>query len=230
MDLNIDLGELPNEPDELFSLALSVNIACGAHAGDAASIRRAVEHALASGVRIVAHPSYPDREGFGRRARFCDPERAAASVEAQCRALSEIAAARSARVEGLKLHGALYHDASVDAELARVVLEAAQRALAGLSFVVGPQGCALEGAAARAGLSFLREGFADRGYGDDGRLVPRGAPGALLESPAACAAQAAELARSGRFDTLCVHGDTPGALENARAVRQALEELGLVKR
>ncbi|MFO0554929.1 MAG: 5-oxoprolinase subunit PxpA [Polyangiaceae bacterium] len=230
MDLNIDLGELADEPTELFSIALSVNIACGGHAGDAASMRHAIEMAVASGANIAAHPSYPDRDGFGRRARFTATDQTAASVAEQCAALFAIGAGCGARIERLKLHGALYHDASVDSDLARVVLEAASRGLLHLRFVVGPAHSALEREAARVGLDFLREGFADRGYTEDGRLVPRAEPGALLASPEACALQAAELARSDRFDTLCVHGDTPGAVENARAVRRILEELGLVQR
>lgn len=220
--LNIDLGELDDEPEGLYAAASTVNVACGGHAGDALSMERAVRLGIAHGCSIAAHPSYPDREGFGRRARFGDPAMLPRSLETQIRALVDVARACGASVRGLKPHGALYHDASVDRALADVVVAAARAAAPDLVEVTGPAGTELEHAATRAGLAFLREGFADRRYLPDGRLAPRSAPGALIDAPDACAAQAIALVETGRIDSICVHGDTAGALAIATRVRAAL--------
>ncbi|AUX19958.1 LamB/YcsF family protein [Sorangium cellulosum] len=229
IDLNIDLGELEGEPDELYSLATVANIACGGHAGDAGSMARAASVAGRAGARIAAHPSYPDRHRFGRVSLPIAAGDLRDSVRAQCAALREAAEGARVRISALKLHGALYHDAARDPELAEAVLDGASAALGGALFtVVGPPSGALAEVARALGLAYAREGFADRGYDGAGRLLPRGAPGALLTSAAACAAQAARLVDAGGFETLCVHGDTPGALENARAVRAALEARGLL--
>jgi UPF0271 protein len=230
VELNVDLGELPEEPDELYSLATVVNVACGGHAGDESSMDRAVELAARAGARCMAHPSYPDREGFGRVSMAIAVAELSRSLRAQCASLAAIARARGVALAGLKPHGALYHDAARDPALADAVAGAARELGAGAAMtLVGPPDGALRAAAAAGGLSYAREGFADRGYRADGSLLPRGQPGALLLDPAACAAQALALAGSGRFDTLCVHGDTPGALANARAVRRALEQAGLLR-
>lgn len=228
--LNIDLGELPGEPDELYSLATAVNIAGGGHAGDEASMRRAAELAVRAGARLVAHPSYPDREGFGRRALAITPRDLAESVRIQCGALRRAALEVGGSIAAVKPHGALYHEAARRAEVADAVIEGAR---AGLEIdsveVVGSPGGALLDRARALGLPALREGFADRGYREDGSLVPRGEPGALLPSPEACAAQAVRLARTGQYQTLCLHADTSGALLNARAVRRALEAEGFLR-
>lgn len=228
LELNIDLGELADEPDALYALATVVNVACGGHAGDDASMQRAVALAKASGARVAAHPSYSDREGFGRRARFASADETARSVADQCRALERAAREASVAVEMLKLHGALYHDTSSDPLLAEAVLGAAVEGLPALRIVVGPPGGALEALASARGLAYQAEGFADRRYTDRGELAPRSEPGALLALPALCVEQALRLARSGRFATLCLHSDTPGAVENARAVRTALVDAGFV--
>lgn len=226
--LNIDLGELDDEPEGLYAAATTVNIACGGHAGDDRSMERAIRLALRrghddrEGCRIAAHPSYVDREGFGRRARFGDLAALPRAIEEQVRRLVEIASACGARVVGVKPHGALYHDASVDPALASAVLGAARGAAPGLEDVTGPEGSELALAASRSGLRFLREAFADRRYLPDGRLAPRSEPGALLEDPEACAAQALALVARGDVDSVCVHGDTAGALTIATAVRRAL--------
>jgi 5-oxoprolinase (ATP-hydrolysing) subunit A len=228
MLLNIDLGELPGEPDELYALASVANVACGGHAGDEASMARALGLALARGTLVAAHPSYPDRAGFGRVSMAIDPAALRASVAAQCAALRQIAAASGAQISMLKPHGALYHDAARDEATAQAVVDGALEGLglppAELSLVGPPAGALLERARA-AGARYLREGFADRGYAPGGGLLPRGTTGALLAEPAAAAAQALALARSGSVDTICVHGDTPGAVPIARAVRLALDGL-----
>lgn len=229
IDLNIDLGEIEGEPDELYALATVANIACGGHAGDAGSMARAAAAATRAGARIAAHPSYPDRDRFGRVSLPMAEGALRESIRAQCAALREAVEGARAHVVALKLHGALYHDAARDPELARAALDGATDALGGAPFaVVGPPSGALADAARARGLAYAREGFADRGYDSAGQLLPRGAPGALLLDPGACAAQAIRLAESGGFETLCVHGDTPGALANARAVRAALEQRGLL--
>lgn len=229
VDLNIDLGELPGEPAELFALATVANVACGGHAGDRASMARAVSFALTRGTRLAAHPSYPDREGFGRKTMTIAPTDLAASVEEQCAALQAIARKLGYPVAMVKPHGALYHDAARDPALAAAVLDGAARGLgtppAELTVVGPPRGALLE-EALRRGARYAREGFADRAYRADGSLVPRSEPGALVTDPDACAKQALLLAGAGTLETLCVHGDTPGAVAVASRVRDALLQAG----
>lgn len=208
--LNVDLGELPDEPEELYRLAHVVNIACGGHAGDDASMARAVELARSAGATIAAHPSYPDRAGFGRVSMSLSPAELATAIRQQLLRLSGVAGT----ITIVKPHGALYHDLGRDPALAAAFVEAVS--VLGAPAIVGPPGSPL----ARCGLPFLREGFADRGYAPDGSLLPRGTPGALIEDPQRAAAAARALAH--RVDTLCVHGDTPNAVAIARAVREAL--------
>jgi UPF0271 protein len=229
VSLNIDLGELPGEADELYLLATTVNIACGGHAGDEASMGRATALAVRAGARIVAHPAYPDREGFGRKRIDIAPRDLLESVRIQCGALRRAALGAGASVISVKPHGALYHEAARDPAIAEAVIEGARAGLEVNSIeVVGSPGGALLDRARALGCGAIREGFADRGYREDGSLVPRGEPGALLANPEACAAQAVLLARTGVFETLCLHADTSGALLNARAVRRALEAEGLL--
>ena len=220
-DLNIDLGERPDEQAELYTLAHRINVGCGGHAGDAGSMRAACALAARSGVLVGAHPSYPDREHFGRTALVIEPAVLKASIEGQCQAFRAIAQAAGLRVVHMKPHGALYHSADRDSAVAELVMEAATGALDEIA-VVGPPDGELSRAAARRGLRFLAEGFADRGY-DAGRLLARGTPGSLIEDPAIAASQAHHLADTGRFQTICVHSDTPNAVAIARAVRAVLE-------
>lgn len=216
--LNVDLGELPDEPEALWALADLANVACGGHAGDEASMRRALQRCRRHGTAAGAHPSYPDRAGFGRAPVAMAPEALRAAVRAQCAALRAVAGPLGVRLGHVKPHGALYHAAAADPALAAAVVDGAVDAL-GEVRVVGPPTGALADAARARGLPYAREAFADRGYGPDDRLLPRGAPGALL-GPAAAAAQAR--ARAGACDTLCVHGDTPDAVAVLAAVRAAL--------
>ncbi len=214
--LNIDLGELDDEPVELYSLAQIASVACGGHAGDEASMARAAGLVARQGGLLAAHPSYPDREHFGRRSLPLTPGALGQSVAAQCAALRRAA---GAPVRLVKAHGALYHDLSRVPGLLGAFLAGVCEGLGllpGELTVLGPAGLPVGPA------RLLREGFADRGLDPSGALLPRGAPGALLTDPVAAAAQARALASSGLFDTLCVHGDTPGAVAVARAVRQAL--------
>jgi UPF0271 protein len=220
--VNIDLGELPDEAEGLYECADVANVACGGHAGDDASMGRAVERCRAHGVRIGAHPSYPDREGFGRRVMAMDPDALRASVAAQCGALARIVQAQGRTVDFVKAHGALYHAAHTDDAVAEALVSGACLSLGQGITVIGPAGGALAGAAARSSLSYAREGFADRATRPDGTLVPRGEPGALVVEPSAAAARVRDLAARGDVDTICVHGDTRGAAEIARAVRDVL--------
>ncbi len=219
--LNIDAGELDDEPKELYALAHAVSVACGGHAGDAASMDRVVRACVASGTRVGAHPSYEDRAGFGRTEPRVAPEVVARFVRAQCAALAEVAARHAAKVTHVKAHGALYHAANREDAIARAVVAGAREAL-GDVVILGPPEGALRRAAQSARLAFAREGFADRAMRPDGSLVPRGEPGALLGDPQKARAQAASLAASGAFDTIGVHGDSPNALAIARAVRAVL--------
>ncbi len=216
--LDIDLGELPDEPEALYACAHLANVACGGHAGDRASIATAKMLALRHGARLGAHPSYPDREGFGRAAMSMSVAALVASIREQC----ELFVAAGARATHVKMHGALYHAIDRDAGRARAVL-AACRDVLGVVDVLGPPDGSTASAAAVLGMPFLREGFADRGLRPDGSLVPRGEAGALIEDPAVAATQAMMLARSARYDVLCVHGDGAHAVDVARAVREVLD-------
>ncbi len=227
LDLNVDLGELPDEPAALYGIATVVNVACGGHAGDLGSMARALSFAMARGTRVAAHPSYPDREGFGRASMDITPEALEASIAEQCDKLQGLARKLGYPVAIVKPHGALYHDAAKSPALAAAVLDGAARGLgskgAALTVVGPPKGALLE-ESLRRGHVYAREGFADRGYRPDGSLVPRAEPGALLTDPNAAARQATELAARGGLETLCVHSDTPGAVAIATAVRDALHQ------
>jgi 5-oxoprolinase (ATP-hydrolysing) subunit A len=220
--LNLDGGEHDDEPEELYALADIVHIACGGHAGDEVSMKRVVDACLRSKTNIGAHPSYVDREGFGRRPRTVAPDLLATQIEEQCRSLRAVAEARGAVVTSAKPHGALYHAAHADAAVAHACVEGIGRALGHVA-IVGLPGGALEAEAKRAGHEYLREAFADRGVRADGSLIPRGEPGAVLQDPAAAAVRARALVASRGAETLCIHADTPAALTIARSVREALD-------
>ncbi|MFD3446973.1 LamB/YcsF family protein [Microbacteriaceae bacterium 4G12] len=243
MDLNSDLGEtvdsMPTADDAaLFALVTSANVACGSHAGDERSMRDSCRLAAANGVALGAHMSYDDREGFGRR----DVDVAASvlrdHVLAQLRALGEAAAESGARIRYVKPHGALYNRIVHDRAQADAVAGAVRDFSPGLP-LLGLPGSEIEAAAAAAGSPFFREAFVDRGYLPDGTLVPRGSAGALLSGDDAIAERAVRLATTGRVqaidgtelelrvDSLCVHGDTPGAVDMARSVRAALIAAGV---
>jgi len=229
VDLNIDLGELPVEPQELYALSTVVNLACGGHAGDATSMKHGVELALHYGPRIAAHPSYPDKDHFGRARMAIPLDMLYESLVEQVTALRIITKDSGGTLWGAKLHGALYHAAADDPQIAAAVLDAIVASCPDGLVIVGPPWGHLESASHARQLRYMREGFADRGYDANGRLVPRGTPGDLLPDPRACADQAVRLARSGQLETLCVHGDTPSAVAIARAVRSALDENALLR-
>jgi len=238
MDLNSDLGEtvdgVPTADDAaLFALITSANVACGFHAGDERSMRASCRLAAGNGVALGAHVSYDDREGFGRRDVDVSPERLRRDVLVQLRSLGEAAAEVGVGIRYVKPHGALYNRIVHDRGRADAVALAVRDFSPGLP-LLGLPGSQIEGAAGAAGSPFFREAFVDRGYRPDGTLVPRGEQGAVLSHADAIAERAVRLATTGRVraadgseldlrvDSLCVHGDTPGAVEMAREVRAAL--------
>jgi UPF0271 protein len=226
VDLNADLGEsygqwILGDDASLLPLITSANVACGFHAGDPLTLRRTVELAVEHGVVIGAQVSYPDLVGFGRRRMDVEPAELEADVLYQLSALDGISRVAGASVRYVKPHGALYHRALVDEPQARAVVAAVAAYSTDLA-VVTMAGSALAAAATAAGLRVVAEGFADRAYTAEGSLVQRGQPGAVLTDEAAVAAQAVRLVDTLAVQTVCLHGDTPGAVSFARAVRAAL--------
>ncbi len=225
--LNLDGGEHDDEPEELYSLADIVHVACGGHAGDDASMERVTRACHRLGTRVGAHPSFADREGFGRRVQVVAPEVLASTIAEQCARLRRIVERNGESLASVKLHGALYHAAHADPAIAGACVDGMTRAL-GKVPIVGPAGGALHRAAWAAGVPFRREAFADRGVRPDGSLIPRGEPGAIVEDEVVAVARTRELEARDDVDTVCIHADTLGALKIARAVRAALgPKLGL---
>jgi len=224
IDLNADLGEGDPHDTELLAIVSSCNIACGGHAGDEEIMRATVKAAIANGVTIGAHPSYPDREGFGRRSGYLAGDELRASLIEQIGALKSITLELGAMLAHVKPHGALYNDAVNDRELSDLVTDCVINAVPGAAFVGLPDS-EMQKAASVHSLNFIAEGFIDRAYQEDGQLVPRSEPGAVHKTLDLVLPQAVSLV--GKVDTLCVHGDTPGAAEAAAAVRNALERQGV---
>lgn len=226
MDLNADLGESPEQWESgadraLLQIVTSANVCCGAYAGDAGLSLATVEACLEAGVVVGAQVGYPDRDGFGRRPMDPSDADLIDTVRSQLDDLMTWADEVGGQVSYVKPHGALYNRIVADEQQARAVVEAV--APYGLPILGLPSSAVLRIAAAE-GLEGVPEGFADRGYRTDGTLIPRSEPDALIGDPEVAAAQARMLARDVR--SLCVHGDSPGALELARAVRAALEADG----
>jgi UPF0271 protein len=226
IDLNSDMGEGVGADAALLGVVSSANIACGMHAGDPSVMRRTVRAAKAAGVAIGAHPGFPDLEGFGRRELRMTSEEIENSMIFQIAALAGMAAAEGVRLAHVKPHGALYNMAAKDLAMADAIASAIARIDPSL-VMVGLPASSLEAAAARAGLTFAAEGFADRAYEADGSLVARTKPGALITDPALAAAGAVRMAREGRVQTICIHSDTPDAAAIGLAVRRALDDAGI---
>ncbi|POX56026.1 hypothetical protein C3489_07660 [Streptomyces sp. Ru71] len=243
IDLNADLGEgfgrwQLTDDERLLSVVTSANVACGFHAGDAATMRRVCELAAERGVRIGAQVSYRDLAGFGRRAMDVPPAELAAEVAYQIGALEVFARAAGARVAYVKPHGALYNRVVRDEEQAQAVVDGVLLADTTLP-VLGLPGSKLLDMADKAGLPVVTEAFADRAYTDEATLVPRGRDGAVITDAEAVVERSMSIARSGtvtahsgsrievRARSLCLHGDTPGAVELARRVRRRLQEAGV---
>jgi 5-oxoprolinase (ATP-hydrolysing) subunit A len=238
IDLNCDLGEGAGADAEIMPFITSANIACGAHAGDAATMRAAVGQAMRNGVTIGAHPGFDDRAHFGRRELPIDEEASAELVFWQIRALQAVAQSLSAAVVHVKPHGGLYNLAARDRRVADGIAMGVWRADPGL-MLVGLAGGELLAAGRARGLRVASEGFADRAYRADGSLLPRGQPGAVLHDPAAAVAQGLRMARESRVrtvdgaeipvqaDTICLHGDGACAADFARRLREALTAAGV---
>jgi len=227
VDLNADIGEGDDFDNELLNVVSSCNIACGGHAGDAASMIATTATAIANNVAIGAHPGYPDREGFGRRSEFLVGDELQESIVSQIKALAVVVAEQGAALTHVKPHGALYNDAVNDRGLADIIA-AAIVAAAPEAALVGLPGSELQKAALSRELVFVGEGFIDRAYQANGQLVPRSKPGAVHNRLDQVVPQAVSLV--GNVDTLCIHGDTPGAADVAVAVRDKLEEQGVTIR
>lgn len=238
IDLNADLGEGDAYDDALLRIVSSCNVACGGHAGDAESMALTVRAAISNGVCVGAHPGYPDRKGFGRVSGFLSGAALYESLAEQVTALTIIAAELGTALTHVKPHGALYNDALADRQLADIVARVAAETHGSPAFV-GMANTELEFAARRHSLRFIAEAFADRAYEPDGTLVSRSSPGAVHQDLNVITTQALRLATEGqvtasngdiievRADTLCIHGDTPGAAEAARAVRDVLTHHGV---
>lgn len=243
IDLNSDLGEgygawSMGDDAAMLDIVSSANLACGFHAGDPLTIRTVLAQAAARGVAVGAHVSYPDRVGFGRRAMDLAPAELSADVIYQIGALMGLARASGTRLAHVKPHGALYNAIAHDARQADAVIAAIRDIDPSLA-LVGLAGTPVLDRAARAGLPVVSEVFADRAYGPDGQLVSRRDPGAVLHDPDAVAARVLRMAVEGvveavdgsilpvRADSICVHGDSPGAVAMALRIRETLASAGI---
>ncbi|MGO9546401.1 MAG: LamB/YcsF family protein [Rhodomicrobium sp.] len=243
IDLNADMGEgfgayrMGND-EALLGIVTSANVACGVHAGDATTMHRLAMLAKERGVGLGAHPGFDDLWGFGRRAIVMDARDLEYLVAYQIGALQAFTAYAGAPLRHVKPHGALYNMAAKDEAYAGAIARAVNAVDASL-VLVGLPGSEMQKAAERQGLAFAREGFCDRLYREDGSLMPRSVAGSVIADPTAAAAQGLRLARDRELvtasgariklhvDTLCVHGDEPGAIAVATAVRGALESAGV---
>lgn len=245
IDLNADLGELPGADGRASDAAVlryvtSCAIACGGHAGDDTIMEATLCAAAANNVSAGAHPSYPDRENFGRISMVIGPEALTETLVKQMQALKVIAGRLGVPLTHVKPHGALYNDAAKSAALAGVLTSAIATVFGKELALIGQPGSETEIAASGMGLPFHREGFIDRAYMPDGSLMPRMQNGAVLSDTASLLAQARNIVLNkqvgladGRtldldVETLCLHGDSPGAAETARAVHHALKAEGVI--
>ncbi len=242
INLNADLGEsfgawTMGEDAALLGVVGAANIACGFHAGDPLVMRNTVRTALAAGVGLGAHPAYPDLQGFGRRPMTLAPAELEAVIVYQVGALAGMAAAEGGKLSHVKPHGALNNQACEDAALADVVARAV-RAFDRELILLAPALSELQAAGQRAGLAVAAEIFADRAYTDAATLVPRARPGAVIHDADAVVAHVMRMLQAGgivaasgkvlptAMHSICVHGDTPGAVDNARRLRAALQAAG----
>ena len=238
VDLNADLGEGAGQDSELFELITSANIACGFHAGDPISVLKSIRQANEQNVSIGAHPSLMDRENFGRTEIEIEPAHVFAQVSYQLGAFNALATAVGARVNHVKPHGALYNMAVKNEQLSEAIVQA-MLVVDPYMFLFAPSNSALERAAKAAEIRVVSEVFADRNYLSDGSLVPRSRGDALLKDPNEAANRVVRMLRENkvmsieghdvdvRAETICVHGDNPGAVEFARELRSQLELEGV---
>ena len=246
IDINSDLGEFSDdlhlESDrQVLGCVTSANIACGFHASDPLTMTKSVRMAKEAGAAIGAHPGFPDRENFGRRAMDLPPEEVRAIMLYQIGALQAICRAEGAALTHVKPHGALYNMAAKDIALAEAIADALASIDSSL-ILVGLSGSLMADAAKAKGLRFAAEVFADRAYEDDGTLVSRSKPGAMIEDENEAVSRMIRLMHDGviesingkdiplQADTICVHGDGPKALAFASKLREALEQDGIAVR
>ncbi len=223
IDLNCDLGEGMDNDEAIMPYLTSANIACGFHAGDEQTMRETLRLAKRFGVNAGAHPSWNDRENFGRKEMNVSPEEAERLVIEQIQVLATIAKEEGVMLTHVKPHGALYNQSAKDIQLATAIARAVKTSSMDL-ILVGLAGSRSLEAGRAMGIRVAAEGFPDRGYNADGSLMSRLLPGALIESPEEVAKHAIELVKTGRMDTLCLHGDHPHAAENAKLLREVLEK------
>ena len=243
IDLNADMGEgfgpwRMTDDAALLDIVTSANIACGFHAGDWDTMGDVMARAVAAGANIGAHPGFPDLQGFGRRRMQMDPASVGRLVQYQLGAAQAMARAAGGRVRHLKLHGALSNMAMVDADLARAAYEAALTVQPDLVLMV-LAATPMQTVAEELGAAYAAEIFADRGYAEDGTLIPRGEPGAMVTDAAEAADRISAMVRAGaiitaqgtriptRIDTICLHGDEPSAVAAARTLRDRLAADGI---
>jgi UPF0271 protein len=242
VNLNADLGESfgawhMGADDAMLAVIQSANVACGYHAGDPLVMRRTAALAKKNGVSIGAHPAFPDLQGFGRRRMTLDPETLRAMILYQIGALAGVARAEGMEVTHVKPHGALSNMACEDANLAREVAQAV-KSFSSDMILLAPALSPLAAAGKEAGLTVIAEIFADRAYQDDGQLVPRGKPGAMIHGAAESLAHVEAMLQAGGLVTqsgkvlpseigsICVHGDGPEAVATARHLREKLQANG----
>jgi len=229
IDLNCDMGENSGNDEAIMPYITSANIACGFHAGDSRTMLETVRLAKQYGVAVGAHPSWNDIEGFGRREMMLPPDEVEALVLYQIGALAAIAKAEGAELHHVKPHGALYNQAAKDRDLANAIARAVKR-FSGELILVGLAGSGLIEAGIKVGLRVANEGFPDRNYNPDGTLVSRKESNAIIESPEEVAAHAMDLIQNGilfddkrvKVDTLCLHGDHPRVVENAKLIQETI--------
>jgi 5-oxoprolinase (ATP-hydrolysing) subunit A len=229
IDLNCDMGENIGHDEDIMPYITSANIACGFHAGNSKTMQDTVRLAKKYGVNVGAHPSWLDIEGFGRREMSLPADEVEALMLYQIGALAAITKAKSARLIHVKPHGAIYNQAAKDWALAMSIARAV-KSFSGDLILMGLAGSGLIEAGLEVGLSVMNEGFPDRNYNPDGTLVSRKEPHAIIESPEEVAKHALDLIQNGilfgekrvQVDTLCLHGDHPRAVENAKLIRGLL--------
>lgn len=229
IDLNCDMGENIGNDELIMPYITSANIACGFHAGDSKTMQVTVRLAKRHEVNVGAHPSWPDLEGFGRREMTLPPEEVESLILYQVGALAAIARAEGTELHHVKPHGALYNQAAKDRALANVIAGAVKRFSVGL-ILFGLAGSRLIEAGVDVGLKVANEGFPDRNYNPDGTLVSRKESHAIIEKPEEVAKHALDLIQAGvlfgekrvRVNTLCLHGDHPRVVENAKLIRATL--------
>lgn len=239
IDLNADLGEGIGDDLAMLEIVTSASIACGGHVGNEQTMRAAIKGALANSVRIGAHPGFEDPGNFGRRRLDLPFETVRGQVLAQTARLASIAAEEGASIAYLKLHGALANMAAENEALSRTIFAGVAERYSGIA-ILALAASAQEKAAQELGLPIIAEAYADRAYTPDGLLADRNLPGSVLEDTASVVAQCLRLAEHGeivaidgtvfqsRARSICLHGDTPGAIGHARAVRNALKTRGLM--